>query len=310
MTIQDRLEKLITGNPDSVHVFLRQICKNEQIIDTKADMHIYMLRLDGNNRPRTNDFVDFLINRIVDYCIPPSERKEAREKDAKYNTTQYQSQLFRKAEGLFTDLENTGEAGELALSVLVQSVLQMPQVLCKMSLKTNPEVHFHGADGIYGKYEIETEKYCLYWGESKIYKDMGEALSDCFNSLKDFLIEEGVGGTRKERDLSLFRSNLDFNDPYLEEAILKYLDPENPQYLKLEYRGVCLVGYEESAYSKDFSKIEDDIYSEISEKIEQFKKTIRTRIINRTPLEKFVLEIFLVPFANVDDFRKLFQKLI
>ena len=310
MTIQERLDKLIRGNPDSIYAFLREVCKSEPVENTKADMHIYMLRLDGNNRPRTNDFVDYLVNRIIDYCIPPSEIHKAKEKDEKYNTLQYSTQLYRKAERLFTDLNNTGEVGELALSILVQSVLQMPQVLCKMPLKTNPEVHYHGADGVYGKYDDVTEKFYLYWGESKIYSDIGKALSDCFDSLKEFLTEEGLGNTRKERDMSLFRANLDFDDPALEEAILQYLDPENIRYLKLEYRGVCLVGFDEKAYPKDFSKMEDEICTEIQNQISDFKCKIENRLINRTPLDKFVLEIFLVPFDSVKNFRTQFQSLI
>lgn len=187
MNIQEQLNSLIRGNPLSVDTYLREVCKNEHISDTKASMHIYMLKLDGNNRPRTCDFCDYLINRIVDYCIPPSEIRKAKEKDAEYNTTQYTATLFRKAERLFTDLGNTGEVGELALSVLTQSFLHMPQVLCKMVLKTNSEVHYHGADGVYGKYDTETQKYCLYWGEAKIYADVRQALSSCFDAYTYFL---------------------------------------------------------------------------------------------------------------------------
>lgn len=68
MNIQEQLNSLIRGNPLSVDTYLREVCKNEHISDTKASMHIYMLKLDGNNRPRTCDFCDYLINRIVDYC--------------------------------------------------------------------------------------------------------------------------------------------------------------------------------------------------------------------------------------------------
>ena len=77
MNIQEQLNSLIRGNPLSVDTYLREVCKNEHISDTKASMHIYMLKLDGNNRPRTCDFCDYLINRIVDYCIPPSEIRKA-----------------------------------------------------------------------------------------------------------------------------------------------------------------------------------------------------------------------------------------
>lgn len=81
MNIQEQLNSLIRGNPLSVDTYLREVCKNEHISDTKASMHIYMLKLDGNNRPRTCDFCDYLINRIVDYCIPPSEIRKANAMD-------------------------------------------------------------------------------------------------------------------------------------------------------------------------------------------------------------------------------------
>ena len=300
MNIKDHLDSLIRGNQSSIEAYLREICKNEHIDETNADMHIYMLKLDGNKRPRINDFCNFLINRIVDYCIPLSEIRKAQEKDKKYNTTQYVMDLYRKAERLFTSQENTGEVGELALSVLTQSILHMPQVLCKMSLKTNPEVHYHGADGVYGKYDADTRKYCLYWGESKIYGDVNAALTDCFNSIKDLLIEEGVGGTRRERDMDLFRMNLDFDDEYLEEAIIEYLDPENAKYNFLEYRGVCLVGYNEKSYPKDFSLVEDEIFNQIRQRIAEFKKAIQYRLKHNAPLDTFCLEVFLIPFSDVE----------
>lgn len=306
MNIKEQLEKLIRGDKSSIEAYLRMICRSEHIEETRTDMHIYMLRLDGNNRPRINDFSEYLIERIVDYCIPPSEIRKAKEKDEQFNTLQYSTKLFRKAERLFTDLSNTGEPGELALSILTQSILNMPQVLCKMVLKTNPEVHYHGADGVYGKYDEQAGKYCLYWGESKIYSDVGRAMGDCFDSIKDLLIEEGASGTRRERDLDLFRTNLDFDDPNLEEAIVQYLDPDSPQYLKLEYRGVCFIGYSEECYPKDFSEIEDEIFAEIQSKIADLKGKIQTRLKKRTPLDTFSMEVFLVPFSDVDQFRKSF----
>ena len=308
--ISERLNRLLAGNLESIDAYLREVCRSVHIDETKTDMHIFMLRLDGNNRPRVNDFADYLINRIVDYCIPISERHKAQEKDRINNTSQYTNALFRKAERLFTDLDNTGEVGELALSILTQSILHIPQVLCKMVLKTNPEVHYHGADGVYGKFDNNTNKYCLYWGESKIYDDVNNALSECFNSIKDLIIEEGANGTRKERDLDLFRSNLDFDDPHLEDAIIEYLDPDDQHYLLLEYRGVCLVGYSEEAYPADFSKIEDDVFKLIEDRINDFKQMIKTRIKHRTPLDTFVLEVFIVPFSNIAELRAKFLELL
>ena len=180
----------------------------------------------------------------------------------------------------------------------------------QMLLKTNPQVHYHGADGLYGKYDEDTKKFCLYWGESKLYSNVDEALSKCFDSIKPLLVEEGATGSQRERDLTLFRDNIDFNNDDLENAILSYLNPDDPNYLKLEYRGVCLIGYDEDAYPKDLSGVEATIQSTIQNKISEFKSKISSRLKYRTPLDDFRLDIFLIPFSDVEEFRKKFLEVI
>lgn len=308
--IKESLDKLIRGASNSLDAYLLEVCKNETIDATKAECHIYMLRLDGNNRPRINDLASFLSYCIVDYCIPPEEIATAKQLDGLNNTTQNTMKLYKKAKGLFTDLKNTGEGGELLLSLMAQRILQIPQVLCKMPLKTNSQVHYHGADGLYGKYDENTKKFCLYWGESKLYSNLDEALSKCFDSIKLLLIEEGATGSQRERDLTLFRDNIDFNNIDLENAILAYLNPDDPNYVKLEYRGICLVGYDESAYPKDLSGVESAILNTIKNRISEFKSKISSRLKNRAPLDNFRLDVFLIPFSDVEKFREKFLEVI
>lgn len=62
--IKESLDKLIRGAADSLDAYLLKVCRDESIDDTKAEMHIYMLRLDGNNRPRVSDLASFM-----SYCI-------------------------------------------------------------------------------------------------------------------------------------------------------------------------------------------------------------------------------------------------
>lgn len=308
--IKEALDKLIRGSSNSLDAYLLEVCKNEKIDTTKTEMHIYMLRLDGNNRPRINDLAAYMSCCIVDYCIPPDEISKAKSMDELHNTTQNMMKLYKKAESLFTDLKNTGEGGELLLSMLTQSVLKIPQVLCKMPLKTNSQVHYHGADGVYGKFDEDAKKFCLYWGESKLYSDIGNALSACFDSIKPLLIEEGAVGSQRERDLTLFRDNIDFDNVELEDAILAYLNPDDTNYLKLEYRGVCLVGYDEEAYPTDLSGVETDICNAIENRISEFKTKMSSRLKNRTPLDDFRLDVFLVPFSDVEKFREKFLEVI
>lgn len=304
--IKESLERLLHGTSKDLSAYLLEVCSNETVQDTKTDLHVHMLRLDGNNRPRINDFANFVTDCIIDYCIPPSEIREAKERDEANNTTTHLVKLHKKAAGLFTDLNNTGEGGELLLSIMVQRILGIPQLLCKMPLKTNPNVHYHGADGIYGKFDETSGKFCLYWAESKLYSDLGQAMSDCFDSIKKLLIEEGCVGTQRERDLTLFRDNLDFDDVNLENAIVAYLNPDKEEYLSLEYRGVCLVGYDETAYPKDLSGIEAEIKEAIENRLQEFKNMVSTRLKNRLPLDDIVIDVLIVPFSDVNQFREKF----
>lgn len=303
--IEESLKRLLHGNSKDLNAYLLEVCSSEKVDDTKTELYIHMLRLDGNNRPRTNDFAQFVTDSIIDYCIPPSEIREAREKDAKNNTTTNIVSLYKKASGLLTDLKNTGEGGEIILSLIMQRVLGIPQLLCKMPLKTNSDVHYHGADGIYGNYDNDIKKFCLYWGESKLYKDIGQAVTDCFDSIKSLLSIEGARGTYRERDLTLLRDNLDFDNEELEKAIVSFFDPDDEDYLSLEYRGACLVGYDEEAYPSDFSVVESQIKEAIQNKICEFKKSIESRIKYRK-LDSFVMKVIVVPFSKVDDFREAF----
>lgn len=113
--------------------------------------------------------VDLIYEKILEYAIPKKELDEAK---AHLNDTGSPAKivrLHRKAQQLFTDLEKTGEGGEILLYMLVQEYLSIPQLISKMSLKTSGQLHYQGANGIHVDCNSATESLNLYWGESKIY---------------------------------------------------------------------------------------------------------------------------------------------
>ena len=63
-------------------------------------------------------------------------------------------------------------------------------------------LHYHGADGVYAGVTPEGVLK-LYWGESKIYEDAGDAIRACLASLAPYLIEPEHEGAERERDLLL-----------------------------------------------------------------------------------------------------------
>jgi hypothetical protein len=105
----------------------------------------------------------WLITRFRDPSLP-----KAKERDTKFNSTEAVTVLVEQARRSFTDLAKTGEGSEMLLFLLAERFLKLPQVLCKMDLKTDSRMHYHGADGVYAGIAPEG-MLKLYWGESKIY---------------------------------------------------------------------------------------------------------------------------------------------
>lgn len=83
-------------------------------------------------------------NTVADYAIPRSQLAKAKARDAKYNSTEAVAALVEQARRSFTDLAKTGEGGEMLLFLLAERFLKLPQILCKMDLKTDSRMHYHG----------------------------------------------------------------------------------------------------------------------------------------------------------------------
>lgn len=307
--LERAFEALLRGTPTDLDGHLATVSQGLAIDGTQAKVHCHFVHLDGNGVPRVDDLISFLVRRVVEYAIPRVEIDTAQARDREFNTTANCSELHERAVRLFADLDKSGEGGEFLLYCLIQAKLGIPQLLCKMSLKTSPDMHYHGADGIHAT--LDNEQLAFYWAESKLYADVGEAISESLNSLKPFLHEDAPGGIpRRDRDLQLVRSDLSkLNNNTLEEALLKYLDKEHPDFNKVNYRGACLVGFDSGKYpttpnSMTMQALTAAVKAELDS---QWTKKVGSRIKSRTPLETFSLEIFLVPFPSVETFRERFR---
>lgn len=110
-----------------------------------------------------------------------------------------------------------------------------------------------------------------------------------------------------ERDIELFRDNLDLVDEELEDAIIEYLNPDSVKFGRLVFQGICLIGFDEKVYPlKPNSADEDEVCDELKNNISDWNKKIRKKLLNRSPLETYKMDIFLVPFPSVEKFRQIF----
>lgn len=241
------LDAILSGDPEELGVHLHLVGRDIEIKGHKVTLHCHCLTTDANGKVKVKRLAEFMRNAAADYAIPRKRIEEARERDARFRSTSAVSKLHQEARGVFTDLATTGEGGEMLLFLLAERFLGLPHVLCKMDLKTDSRMHYHGADGVYAAV-TDDGKLKLYWGESKVYGDPTDAVRDCLKSLAPFLLEEDHEGSSRERDLLLLSDKADLGDPRLSEAFKRYFDTASPLSNRTEYCGIALIGFDADFY--------------------------------------------------------------
>ena len=246
-------------------------------------------------------------NAVADYAIPRSKLAEAKARDCKYNSTEAVAALHEQARRSFTDLAKTGEGGEMLLFLLAERFLKLPHILCKMDLKTDPRMHYHGADGVYAGI-TDDGILKLYWGESKIYKDFGATIRDCLASLAPFLIEPDDEDAERERDLILLSDKADLSDARLTAALKCFFDKNSVQSKRVQYCGVALVGFDAKFYPADNAKaVAAEIAKAARIELETWRVTIGKRLKSEK-LDQFEIELLCLPLPSAEGFRAAFLK--
>ena len=271
--LAEEFSRLLVEPKNTFEAYFLEFSPCTSIANTDSEFSCHMIRIDASGKDRTEAIANMVSQRIISYAIPRSEIAKAQELDRDENTTSHFTALYKKAQSLFTDLKQTGECGEMLLYLFANTYLKAPQVLCKMPFKTSSKLHYQGIDGLH-------------------------------NSISSILLSNWGSTDPAERDLQLFRDNIDFDDPEMESLVLNFLDVDNPKSLKLKNCGVCFIGIDEDAYSKI---TENEVKQELISHVASWQKSLETRIINKG-LEKIFIHIFLVPFPSVERYRQAFLK--
>lgn len=256
----------------------------------------------GDGQPRVEQLTRKLSQQIVDYCIPRSRIAEASEAMTRDGSAEQFLRLQQEAKDLFTGLDRSGEGGELLLYLLLESVLRIPQVLCKMPLKTNSQMHVHGADGVHATARPDGG-LAVYWGESKLHASVGNAVRSGMESLAELLVGDEA---HRQRDMLLVRDHADLADPALTTALRSYFDEDDPNSRRVEFRGACLVGFDYDNYPDDRT-LEAEANAQVEEQVARWVNHLKNSIESHD-LTAVELEVFFVPFPSVSDFRDLMRK--
>lgn len=301
------LASALTGDPEALDVHLSLVERDVLIDGHAVKVHCHCLTVDGNGRVQPHRLAEFMRNAVADYAIPRSKLAAAKARDLKYNSTESVTALVEQARKSFTDLAKTGEGGEMLLFLLAERFLKLPQILCKMDLKTDTRMHYHGADGVYAGITDEG-LLKLYWGESKIYKKASSAIHDCLASLAPFLVEPEHEDAGRERDLVLLSDKADLNDPALTDALKRYFDKNSVMSKRVQYCGVALVGFDAPFYPGDDVKaVADEIAAAARTELETWRTRIGERLATEK-LDQFEIELFCLPLPSAEGFRAAFLK--
>ncbi|WP_420384548.1 DUF1837 domain-containing protein [Novosphingobium sp.] len=232
---------------------------------------------------------------------------DAKARDEKWNSGEAVAALHEEAKRSFTDLALTGEGGEMLLFLLAERFLKLPQILCKMDLKTDTRLHYHGADGVYAGV-TEDGVLKLFWGESKVYKDVGVGIKECFASIAPFLIEPDHEGAEREKDLILLSDKADLSDPVVTAALRQYFNKDSKQSKRVRYCGIALIGYDADYYPVEGVKgIAEEIAKAAKAELQNLRIRIGKRLI-AAKLDQIEIEVLCIPLPSADGFRKAFLK--
>ena len=257
----------------------------------QSSSRVHLVARDANDTVRIDALVKLLANQVMDFCIPRSRRDEARAHLERTNSAEEFVRLAEEARALFASMERSGEAGELLLYMLLERMLGLPQLLCKMSLKTSQQMHVHGTDGVHARMEADG-RLALYWGESKLHRTFNSAVDDCVKSIAPYL---GPAPGAREQDLMLLREYVNVEDQRVVDALRRYFLTTTPEAGLVEFRAACLVGFDAAEYPRA-----DD--PELVETVRKWRERVSRRI-GEHKLERFEIEFFCIPFPSVDAFR-------
>ncbi|WP_419907872.1 DUF1837 domain-containing protein [Hoeflea sp.] len=295
------------GKVTDVH--LKELGIATEVEDTRTRVHCYRLPIDANGRVRYKPLAEFLRERIVDYAIPRKRIDDAKRHLVETGSTALLSKLEREAKSLFTSLSKSGEGGELLVFAFAEAVFGLTQVICKMSLKTSTEMHYHGADGVYAE-GTDDGGLNVYWGESKLYGNPSDAVRDCLGSLAPFLIDPDGSDSARSQDVFLINEFASFDDPKVTEGLKRYFDLDDTKSLSLKHCGIALVGFDSPSYRLDGENTDEaKLEAELKQQIPGWVKQIKNRV-GQEKVSSYEINFVCVPMRTVEEFRDYFLSLL
>jgi Cap4 SAVED domain len=270
-----------------------------------------------NGKPRVGELLDEIRSYICNFAMHRAEIEKVHTSVA--NATDQERliaymKLRDEAADLFIKAQKStsrnGECGELLLYLLTEWILEAPQIMAKMSLKTNASMPVHGSDGIHVKYDPASDTLIFFWGEAKLHSTVSGAIASAVTSIASTLKYDKL-----KEDINLVRRYVSLSglSATAQKRIVEFLDPLSSNYDKKIDASVCLIGFDFDGFGKLAKAPASDLES-------TFAQLLGTAIISATKdLEDRLafegvthhrMEVFFLPVESVDLLRKDWQNRI
>jgi len=268
-------------------------------------------------KPRLGELLEQIAFYICNFALSRSEIEAVHQKvkgASAQDTMLAYLQLRDTAAELFIKAQKStnrnGECGELLLYLLTEWILEAPQLLAKMSLKTTSSMPVHSSDGIHVKFDVHSNKLIFFWGEAKIHKRIGSALNDAVTS-----ISSALEHSKLKEDIRLVRRFISTTGLSAEAQakIVEYLDPLSESYDQKLHASTCLIGFDFAAFGKLTGVKPDEIESffvkELEEELKKATGSLQSSLVSKN-VSHHRLEVFFLPVESVSQLRNDWQQRI
>jgi hypothetical protein len=298
------LNELVCINEDELRACIDVVEHKLDVSGKKLSVRLHHLKFDANGLPMVKPLAELLYQFILDYCIASRNRQDPLSSRQMALLVKEARSLFRHPNVDNEHPDNTGEAGEALLFLLIEAVLKAPQMVAKMELKTNRKDELKGSDGIHMRWCPTDEVVDVYFGESKLYQNVGSAIASALSSIDTFHEKQLY-----KHELTMVTKHFKYADEEVKKEIEKFLILGEPS-SDVRINHACLIGYDWDQYKLLMDR-------PVKEKLEEFKqlyladserllKLINSKFENFERTHLF-LEVFFIPFPSVSEFRNAFN---
>lgn len=278
-----------------------------------------LLNLVGNSNPCSNikcnffliscdadkvreiDFLKSVQRKVIPYALKKAEYENPSPDDI--------IDIAHKAINKFTMAERSGELGELILYFLLEGFEGAIQVINKMGLKTNPNMHYHGLDGVH--FGIKNGNPTLYYGEAKMHKRHRKAIQEGLNTIQTFY------NTPKKEDfeIDVVSSHIDYDKfGIFKEDLLNLLNPYYSNKDTLKTTHAIFLGYDWKklcvGYWEKEESLQEYLKLQYKTELEKISNVVEEEMNKLPSIKPYHFNIYLIPFSDIDNARDTFRRLL